>query len=147
MILNISALRPLEIGSGDLGQNTQFPPQARSERLLRCRYTGCFALPLRFCWCFSLLTPIEPVTSSVWSITAMKRPHSNIVTSPNPEQHKVKKMKTSAPVSQGIVQMTAEESKADADGGEWTKVDKRKVKKMKRTDAKLDVCVSCSAAL
>lgn len=77
----------------------------------------------------------------------MKRPHSNIVTSPNPEQHKVKKMKTSAPVSQGIVQMTAEESKADADGGEWTKVDKRKVKKMKRTDAKLDVCVSCSAAL
>ena len=43
--------------------------------------------------------------------------------------------------------MTAEESKADADGGEWTKVDKRKVKKMKRTDAKLDVCVSCSAAL
>ena len=59
----------------------------------------------------------------------------------------MKKMKTSASVSHGIVQMTAEEGKADADGGEWTKVDKRKAKKMKRTDAKLDVCVSCFAAL
>jgi hypothetical protein len=50
---------------------------------------------------------------------------------PGPSSHPRKKLKVSSP---GIVQ-------EDNDDGEWTKVEKRKTKKAKKTEANFDVCI------
>jgi len=47
--------------------------------------------------------------------------------------HSHKKLKVSPPASQGVVQ-------DDEDGEEWTKVEKRKTKKVKKIESSLDVC-------
>jgi hypothetical protein len=54
--------------------------------------------------------------------------------------HTHKKLK----VSQGTIQDDVDE---DTDAGEWTKVEKRKAKKVKKTVANFDVCVRAGAAL
>lgn len=60
-------------------------------------------------------------------------------------QHKSKKAKTSAPVSHGLVQEQEDTGASGAgESDQWTKVEKRKGKKMKKMGAKLDVCVSRS---
>ncbi|TFY76484.1 hypothetical protein EWM64_g7526 [Hericium alpestre] len=68
----------------------------------------------------------------------MKRSHTT--SSPNAGQHAHKKRKTSASVSVGLVQESSQitMSEGAGGGGEWIKVEKRKVKKAMKLEAKLD---------
>lgn len=50
--------------------------------------------------------------------------------------HTHKKAKVSATRNQGLLQ-----DGIDDNAGEWTKVENRKVKKAKKTETKLDVCI------
>lgn len=55
-----------------------------------------------------------------------------------------KKFKAAARVSLGISVPDGGSTISSAEEGSWTKVEKRKAKKMRKTEAKLDVCVSLS---
>jgi len=63
----------------------------------------------------------------------MKRSQASSPTLGSPPQHK--KAKTYPSVAQGLVQ----DAGIDNDDGEWTKVEKRKQKKVKKAEVKLDV--------
>ena len=75
---------------------------------------------------------------------AMKRSQDFSPASPPSASPVQKKLKMSPPVSHGLSMQGSLDDTAASENG-WTKVEKRKAKKLRRTEVKLDVCVSVQA--